>query len=63
VRQVLANLLYAHLPRVVLVVEQDELLDGLDVSLFRADAIMLEPEVVAHLVEQRRLRGRLLSHG
>jgi len=37
---------------VSLVVVEDEAPDLLQVGLFGADAIMLEPEVVAHLSEQ-----------
>lgn len=48
VRQVLAHLLDAHLPRAALAVVEDELLDGLRVGVFSADAIMLESEVVTH---------------
>jgi hypothetical protein len=53
----LADLVYARLARVALVVGEDESVDGVDVSLFGADAIMPEPQAVPHGVEKRRFNG------
>jgi hypothetical protein len=63
VRKVPAELVYAHLPRVALVVEEDEALDCLDVSLLGADAIMPEPQAVPHGVEERRFFGHEMFSG
>jgi hypothetical protein len=38
-------------------VEEYESFDELDISVFCADAIMLETDVMAYLFEQRRLIG------
>jgi hypothetical protein len=38
-------------------VKEDEALDELDISLFSADAIMLETHAVRYLFKQRQLIG------
>jgi len=51
-RQERANLDWFHLMRVPLVVEQDELLDPADVSLFRPAGQVSHPAGIGHLVEK-----------
>jgi len=50
----LADFVNTHLPGAALAVEEDEPFDDSDVSLLRADARMLEPDVVAHPFEGDR---------
>ena len=44
-----------HLPGVAFAVKEDKAADPLDVSVLGADAVMLEPDAIPHLVQQTRL--------
>src|SRR6185503_8253029 len=46
------NFAFAHFPRMAFVVKDNELLYPINIGLFSADAVMLDAQGVAHLVEQ-----------
>ena len=45
----------SHLPGVALAVEEDEAANPLDVGILRADAVVLEPDAVSHLIQEAGL--------
>ena len=59
----MADLVGAHLGGVALAVEEDEALDPVDLGALGADAIMLEPQAVTDLLEERELFGHGCTPG
>jgi glycerol-3-phosphate dehydrogenase len=67
--QKILDLVCAHVPGMTLAVKQDEAADPADVGLFSAQAVMLDPDALADLVQEtgsRRSRvcrnARCISH-
>jgi hypothetical protein len=46
-----------------LAMEQDETVYPMDIGLFRPDAIVLDTQPAAHLVQQPGFGGRLMGEG